>query len=102
MLELAWRAAIAESDEDELARVLDDFQEEADALEADESNFDFFVLQSAILAVNAIAVHAHPSPAQAELSGQTLELNEIRESCWAARYGIASAARAVAELAGWR
>ncbi|MFB7718426.1 hypothetical protein [Nocardia sp. NPDC056100] len=77
ILELAWRAAVGEAAEDELVEVIDEFETRAGSSEDDEGDDpdsrEFSALQSAMLAVNAIAVYLSPSPARAELSGQTLE-----------------------------
>ncbi|MFE6863228.1 hypothetical protein [Nocardia sp. NPDC057668] len=159
ILELAWSAAAGDADDGDSAATVEEFEELAESFDPDESDTSFFVVQSALLAVNAIALLSDPRPARAELSGQTLEtllgdfdfrlsgqtavivragetppppgrlqrleqeaqtatmraltalpngdvasrefLDEIRESCRAARDEIASATEAVAELAGW-
>jgi hypothetical protein len=73
ILELAWSAVSGEGDEGDLAEVVEEFQERAEYFDSDEHNKDFYVVQSAMLAVNAIAVHLNPTPARTEMSGQTLE-----------------------------
>ncbi|MEU8730750.1 hypothetical protein AB0C68_15440 [Streptomyces tendae] len=74
VLDTAWKAAAGEFDEDELAELVDEFQAHAESFGTDDAESrEFFVLQSAMLAMNAIVVHLHPSAARAETSGQTLE-----------------------------
>ncbi|MEU9348610.1 hypothetical protein AB0D74_46185 [Streptomyces sp. NPDC048278] len=73
-LELAWSSLSGEADEGELADAIEEFQEWAESVETEDSEGkDFYVMQSAMLAVNAIAVHLNPTAARAEMSGQTLE-----------------------------
>jgi hypothetical protein len=74
ILELAWDVPVGEADENELVEVVEEFQERAESLDPDEPDSkDFYALQSAMLAVNTIAVHLNPSPMRTETSGQTLE-----------------------------
>ncbi|MCZ4512347.1 hypothetical protein O3Q52_30115 [Streptomyces sp. ActVer] len=74
VLEVAWKAPLGEVDEDELIEILEDFETRTESMDVDDpGSRGFSVVQSAMLAVNAIAVHLNPSPARAEMSGQTLE-----------------------------
>jgi len=77
ILEMAWKAPLGVVDEEELAQLVDEFQERAESVEDDDSDDshskDFYVLQSAMLAVNALALYMNPSPDRAEMSGQTLQ-----------------------------
>ncbi|MFD6285102.1 hypothetical protein [Streptomyces sp. NPDC060205] len=73
-LEIAWRAPLGEADEDELIEILGEFEGRTEAIDADDpGSRGFSVVQSAMLAVNAIAVHLNPNPVRAEMSGQVLE-----------------------------
>jgi len=74
VLDTAWRAPLGEVDEGELIEILEDFEARTASIDADDpGSKGFSIVQSAMLAVNAIAVHMHPNPSRAEMSGQTLE-----------------------------
>ncbi|MGP4044767.1 hypothetical protein [Streptomyces sp. 2A115] len=73
-LEVAWRAPLGEVDEDDLIEILEEFEGRTESIDADDpGSKGFSIVQSAMLAVNAIAVYMNPNPARAEMSGQTLE-----------------------------
>ncbi|MFI1678089.1 hypothetical protein [Streptomyces sp. NPDC020607] len=74
VLDSAWKAPLGEVEEDELLEILEEFEARSESFEADDPGTKgFSVLQSAMLAVNAIAVFMNPIPSRAEMSGQTLE-----------------------------
>ncbi|TPQ16933.1 hypothetical protein [Streptomyces sporangiiformans] len=74
ILDTAWKAPLGEVDEDELVDILEDFEARTGSVDfGDPGSRTFSVVQSAMLAVNAIAVCMHPNPTRAEMSGQTLE-----------------------------
>ncbi|MEU9956787.1 hypothetical protein [Streptomyces sp. NPDC050982] len=74
VLEVAWKAPLGEVGEDELIGIIEDFESRTEAADAnDPGTKEFSVVQSAMPAANAIAVHQHPNPARAEMSGRTLE-----------------------------
>ncbi|MGX1909828.1 hypothetical protein ACWIID_13300 [Streptomyces phaeochromogenes] len=74
VLEAAWKAPLGEVDEGELMEILEDFEARTGAVDADDpGSKGFSVVQSAMLGVSAIAVYLNPSPARAEMSGQTLQ-----------------------------
>ncbi|MFE7069865.1 hypothetical protein ACFU96_07235 [Streptomyces sp. NPDC057620] len=73
-LEVAWRAPLGEADEDELIEILEEFEGRTESIDADDpGSRGFSLVQSAMLTVNAIAVHLNPHPGRAEMSGQVLE-----------------------------
>ncbi|MEV0218446.1 hypothetical protein [Streptomyces sp. NPDC050704] len=73
-LDIAWRAPLGEVDEDDLIEILEEFENRTESIDADDpGSKGFSIVQSAMLAVNAIAVYMNPNPARAEMSGQTLE-----------------------------
>ena len=74
VLEAAWKAPLGEVGEDELIEILEEFEARTGAADADDpGSKGFSVVQSAMLGVNAISVYLNPSPARAEMSGQTLQ-----------------------------
>ncbi|MGW0538617.1 hypothetical protein [Streptomyces sp. NPDC003032] len=74
VLESAWKAPLGEVEEDELLEILEEFEARGESFEADDPGTkEFSILQSAMLAANAIAVFMNPTPSRAEMSGQTLE-----------------------------
>ncbi|WP_328770967.1 hypothetical protein [Streptomyces sp. NBC_00286] len=74
VLDAAWKAPVGEVGEDELIEIIEDFESRAESFDGDDpGSKGFSILQSGMLAVNAIAVYMNPSPARAEMSGQTLE-----------------------------
>lgn len=74
VLDLAWKAPLGEVEEDELAEILEEFELRSESIDmGDPGSKGFTVLQSMMLVVNAIAVYMNPSPARAEMSGNTLE-----------------------------
>ncbi|MEU7583919.1 hypothetical protein AB0B50_40795 [Streptomyces sp. NPDC041068] len=74
ILDSAWKAPLGEVEEEELLEILEEFEVRAESFEADDPGTKgFSILQSAMLAANAIAVFMNPAPSRAEMSGQTLE-----------------------------
>lgn len=73
-LDTAWRAPIGQVEEDDLIEILEEFETKTASMDADDpGSKGFSIMQSAMLAVNSIAVYMNPNPARAEMSGQTLE-----------------------------
>ncbi|WP_157857298.1 hypothetical protein [Streptomyces yerevanensis] len=73
-LDTAWKVPTGQFDEDDLIEILEEFETNIGAMDADDPGSKrFSITQSAVLAVNAIAVYMNPNPARAEMSGQTLE-----------------------------
>ncbi|MFD4628939.1 hypothetical protein ACFVYR_03410 [Streptomyces sp. NPDC058284] len=74
ILDSAWKAPLGEVEEDELMEILEEFEARGESFDADDPGTKgFSILQSAMLAANAIAVFLNPTPSRAEMSGQTLE-----------------------------
>ncbi|MFH8559474.1 hypothetical protein [Streptomyces sp. NPDC017988] len=74
VLDSAWKAPLGEVEEDELLDILEEFEARGESFAADDPGTKgFSILQSAMLAANAIAVFMNPIPSRAEMSGQTLE-----------------------------
>ncbi|MER5971132.1 hypothetical protein ABT112_15580 [Streptomyces sp. NPDC002055] len=73
-LESAWKAPLGEVEEGELLGILEELEEREESFDADDPGTKgFSIVQSAMLAANAIAVFMNPIPSRAEMSGQTLE-----------------------------
>ncbi|MFC4464984.1 hypothetical protein ACFPH6_10585 [Streptomyces xiangluensis] len=73
-LDAAWKAPTGQVEEDDLIEILEEFETKTASMDADDpGSKGFSIAQSAMLAVNAIAVYMNPNPARAEMSGQTLE-----------------------------
>ncbi|WP_461065700.1 hypothetical protein [Streptomyces pseudoechinosporeus] len=73
-LDAAWKAPTGQVDEGDLIEILEGFETRTASMDADDPGSEgFSIAQSAMLAVNAIAVYMNPNPARAEMSGQTLE-----------------------------
>ncbi|TVL89135.1 hypothetical protein CD790_28515 [Streptomyces sp. SAJ15] len=74
MLDLVWRAVVESSLDADASSVVEEFEEATEDDTEDEADSPgFYVTQSALLIVNALAVYLNPDPARAAMSGRTLE-----------------------------